>query len=429
MKVIIGEETLVYSVPVNENTQKWGVYSIPRMWRDVSGKLIIRFNGEIDCGDTDNMHIVPDLYFVSEDDGKTWEQIFDGEQKYPCDILNNIVSPYAKIPEGIIGFREQRDRQPIKDVPSQKEFLLPDGAAVVLSYRYGDIPDECKGMERLLYKNPADGPEIKPVVFDFPEREILINTKGRNEEGEYLEVEQRVKQCIFKNTYFSSVTPLGDGTLVAVTCGQNPDVTDHYSGVAYMIESRDMGLTWRKRSIIASDENMPYGYTGDGHEVSLTMTENGTLLCAMRMEMSMNPDIAKPISDTMVAISKDNGYTWCKPFSVSDSSVTPQIVSFTNGVVAVVYGRPGVHFKYSTDEGNSWSDSCSIIGKTLEEYRKDGVSDGNSKYFDTCSYSNVFVEKISDNSMLILYNNMKYDEGDGIKHKAAFVRTVTFENE
>ena len=67
MKVIIGEEKLVYSVPVNDNTRKWGVYSIPRMWRDISGKLVIRFNGEMDCGDTDNMQIIPNLYFVSDD--------------------------------------------------------------------------------------------------------------------------------------------------------------------------------------------------------------------------------------------------------------------------------------------------------------------------------------------------------------------------
>ena len=73
MKVIIGEERLVYSAPVNEVTNKWGLYAIPRMWRDVSGKIIIRVNGEIDMGDTDNMQGAPNLFFVSEDNGKTWE--------------------------------------------------------------------------------------------------------------------------------------------------------------------------------------------------------------------------------------------------------------------------------------------------------------------------------------------------------------------
>lgn len=86
---------------------------------------------------------------------------------------------------------------------------------------------------------------------------------------------------------------------------------------------------------------------------------------------------------------------------------------------------PNLYF-VSDDDGKSWSNSYSIIGKTLKEYRQDGVSDADSKYFDTCSYSNVFVEKIQNNTILVLYTNLKYDEGDGKNHKAAFVRTVTF---
>lgn len=427
MKVIVGEETLVYSAPINEKTKKWGVYSIPRMWRDVSGRLIIRFNGEQDSGNTDDMDILPNLFFVSDDDGKTWLKDPHGEEKYPIGILNGIGPAYTKTSDGIVAFREKKDREEIKNIPFQKEFKLPNGEAIVHSYRYGDIPEECKGLERLRFTSSSEPEDILPVEFDFPEREILINFKGHDGK-EYVPVKQKVKQCIFKNPYFCSVTSLSDGTLVAVSCGQNPDISDHYSGIAYLIESRDMGLTWKKRSVIAKSEVMPYGYTGDGHEASLTRTASGALVCAMRMEMSLSPDIATPICDTMVAVSHDDGYTWCEPFSISDSSVTPQVVGFENGVTSVVYGRPGVHFKYSADDGKTWSDSYSIIGKTLAEYRAEGKSDGDSKYFDSCSYSNVFVEKISDDTMLVLYNNQQYDEGDGQKHKAGFVRTVKFIN-
>ena len=48
-----------------------------------------------------------------------------------------------------------------------------------------------------------------------------------------------------------------------------------------------------------------------------------------------------------------------------------------------------------------------------------------AKYFDMRSYSNSFVEKISENSFLIVYNDMKYDAGDGKAHKATLVRKVT----
>ena len=70
------------------------------------------------------------------------------------------------------------------------------------------------------------------------------------------DVQEKLKQNIFKSPYFSSVIQLKDGTLVALSGGQNPDASGHYNGVAYLVESGDMGLTWKKRSTIAKDENL-----------------------------------------------------------------------------------------------------------------------------------------------------------------------------
>ena len=160
-------------------------------------------------------------------------------------------------------------------------------------------------------------------------------------------------------------------------------------------------------------------------KLHLQKIEDGTLLCAMRMEMSINPDIEKTICDMLVSVSKDNGFTWSEPFSVSDSSVTPHVIALEGSIVAAVYGRPGVHFKISEDGGKTWSDSVSVIGNTLEECRKMGIGDMDSKYRQTSSYSNTFYEKLSDDTFLLLYNDLKYDEGDGVFHKAAFVRKIT----
>ena len=122
-----------------------------------------------------------------------------------------------------------------------------------------------------------------------------------------------------------------------------------------------------------------------------------------------------------------NGYTWTKPRKVADSSVTPHVVALKDGIVILIYGRPGVHFEISEDNGETWSGSYPIIGKTLAEELADGKSYMDAKYFDACSYSNTFVEKLSESSVLVLYNNVKYDDGDGKHHKAAFVRKITIE--
>ena len=148
------------------------------------------------------------------------------------------------------------------------------------------------------------------------------------------------------------------------------------------------------------------------------------MYCVMRMDMSSDPRYDKEnITDTMLCISRDGGYTWSAPRSVADSSVTPHIVCLDNTLV-LVYGRPGVHVKYSEDGGKSFSEPIPIIGKTLEEERADGRSDYESKYKHSVSYSNTFWERISEDEMILLYNDLRYPDECGVSTKAAFVRKI-----
>lgn len=439
-RVTVKKNVLVYSPPVNDATKKWGVYAIPRLWRERTGELVIRFNGEKDTADIEDMQQAPNLYFTSYDEGDTWTEYKNGAEIYDISILTGIGSPYYTLRDGtVLALRTKSDCKPIENIKYLKEFIFPNGEAILHSYRYRDIPDECKGIELLKYKKGSDVPEIFDVFMDFPDREILVNYKAYcdnefvNEEGNpdhYRRVSEYVQPYIFKNPYLCDITELDDGTLVALSWGQNPKVTDRYCPEVYLLESIDGGVTWKKRGVVATDtDTLPYGYGGDAGEISLTLCENGDLLCAMRMDVSIDPDIAKPICDVMVAASHDGGYTWDTPKALASGSVTPHIVALKGGIVFLVYGRPGVHYIYSEDNGKTWSKPQSIIGRTLEEERAIGRSDADSKYFDTCSYSNTFVEKTSENSVILIYNNLKYDDGDGLNHKAAFVTEIEIKKE
>lgn len=151
MKITIDREHLVYSPPVNKQTSKWGVYAIPKMWRDIGGELVVRFNGEAHSGVCEQC--VPNLYFVSQNDGETWEQIDDGESRYDIKYLTGINPPFVKRKNGeLIGVRYKEGLAPIVDVPFQKEFRVPCGASIVRVYRYGDLPKECLGLELLRKK-------------------------------------------------------------------------------------------------------------------------------------------------------------------------------------------------------------------------------------------------------------------------------------
>lgn len=154
----------------------------------------------------------------------------------------------------------------------------------------------------------------------------------------------------------------------------------------------------------------------------LTVAPNGDLLCVTRMEMCLDHPRSGSTAGTMLFVSKDNGFTWSEAREIADSSVTPHILTLKNRVVLLIYGRPGVHFRYSLDNGETFSEPVSIIGKALEQELADGAGYMECKYGNSCSYSNTFAEVLEDDTVLVLFNDLKYREpGDAQCHKAAFV--------
>ena len=426
MKIEISEPILVYAPEMNEKVATWGAWAIPRMWREANGELVIRFNGEADHADTNSMFLLENLYFVSNDNGDTWHFEPDGEKIYDISILTGIDPPYLPLESGEkLFFKHKNNCAPIKNVPFQKDIKHPCGEAMVHAYRYGDIPEECKGIE--LGKVDTSGKiTYQKIDFDFPEREVLVNYQANPNSSSPINVEEYLQPFIFKSPYMSSLKRLSDGTLLALATGQHPDVDDRFCSEVYLVASEDHGATWKKRATVASGiTEVPFGYGGDGGEVSLAVSKDDALYCVMRMDMSINPnrDTTKCWGCRFCA-SFDKGKTWTKPKEIADSSVTPHIFSLKNDTLLVVYGRPGVHFKISTDKGETWSKSYSIIGKTLTEEREAGRNDRESKYSDSCSYSNTFVEQISEDSILVCYNNLRYPDQNGVNTKAAFVRKI-----
>lgn len=418
---------LVYAPEMNERVGKWGVYAIPRMWRASGGELVIRFNGEADNADINTLFVLENLYFVSKDNGDTWTFEPNGEKLYDISVLTGIDPPYLFLENGeTLFFKYKTNCAPIKNVAFTKDFMHPCGEAMVHSYPYGSIPDPCKGID-FGRMDSQGNTRYEPIYFDFPEREVLVNYIASPNTSFSADVEEYIQPYIFKSPYMSSLNRLSDGTLVALSTGQHPQVHDRFCSEVYLIASEDGGKTWRKRSVVASDtEKVPFGYGGDGGEVSLAVAEDDSMYCVMRMDMSMHPEEDETKCwGCRFCVSFDKGKSWTIPKEIADSSVTPHIVALKNNILIAVYGRPGVHFKISADKGETWSDSYSIIGKTLNEERQAGRADCESKYTDSCSYSNSFVEKISEDGIIVCYNNLRYPDKNGVNTKAAFVRKIT----
>ena len=425
MRIELGEPVLVHAPEMNSAVARWGVYAIPRMWRERTGELVIRFNGEADSAVLDGIQTAPNLYYISRDEGKSWTFDPDGERHYDISILTGIEPPCLRLKNGdLLYLQFERDMPPVENIPWQKTFEFPNHDSFMHSYRYGDIPEECKKLWCCRIDGVTGETTRTEVVMDFPEREVLLNYLGR--EGDtYVPVQEYFHPYIFASPWFFALKELPDGTLAALSFGQNPAVEDHYCVEVYLVVSEDGGKTWKKRATAASGTDVPYGYGGDAGECSLAMTEDGALYCVMRMDLSINPDEGgTEYCGTSFCASFDGGYTWTKPKFISDSSVTPHICAL-GGKLLTVYGRPGVHCIASDDRGETWSESVSIIGKTLSEERALGRKDSDSKYFASCSYSNTFVEQISPDTVLVCYNDQTYPDKNGVPTKACFVRTIT----
>ena len=132
---------------------------------------------------------------------------------------------------------------------------------------------------------------------------------------------------------------------------------------AFLVESADQGRTWDYYSTISyepADPNpgLPGQYLG-ACEPSIALLSNGQMLAMLRTQYShVGPDY-RPM---YTAWSDDMGLTWTTmiPTDPYLYNVYPTLQVLDNGVVAVEYGRPGLHVAFSIDNGHTWPDSVSF---------------------------------------------------------------------
>ena len=153
------------------------------------------------------------------------------------------------------------------------------------------------------------------------------------------------------------IIELANGDLLAPIYGNLQGDNNVYRTM--LMESPDQGQSWQYKSTIAysatdPDPGLPGGFAGYC-EPSITQLANGQLLAMLRTQAShIGPDY-RPM---YTAWSDDLGLTWTEPepTDLPLLNVWPTLITLDNGVVACVYGRPGVHVAFSTDHGHTWSD-------------------------------------------------------------------------
>ncbi len=115
-----------------------------------------------------------------------------------------------------------------------------------------------------------------------------------------------------------------------------------------IMRSTSRGHIWSYLSTVAFDlreekEIRRLGFD----EPNLLVLPNNDILCFMRTGSKVGNSL-------YVSRSSDNGQTWSQADPITDRGVYPTACLMKNGVIAVVYGRPGDWIVFSADGGQSW---------------------------------------------------------------------------
>ncbi len=169
------------------------------------------------------------------------------------------------------------------------------------------------------------------------------------------------------------IVQLATGDLLATMYGNLEGDTQYRTMI---VRSTDRGRTWQYRATVAYDPNDPNPELSIGMgkyceycgycEPSLALLPDGQLLCMMRTQGAQHPPDYRPMYTSW---SDDEGRTWTKPIPTQPylNNVWPTLAVLDNGVVACIYGRPGVHVVFSTDQGHTWTNRVTFTDRPEPE--------------------------------------------------------------
>ena len=403
--------------------RSWGFFQFPDLWRGNDGSLsvVVHVGADSVAGTHE-----PSQFFSSGDGGRSWQRTTADETDLTPEIISLpdgrqtafgtgrwLYHQRQLLPDGeerwldATAFGIEPVAGPYRDGYKVNEYLV---------YSFDDIPParrhfpvacrESATAEWRRYEGTIAFPSLRLAALS---RAMWWNDSGKEE---WRELPRRLAVPMPQE-----VTILPDGTLLWPLASQHPAAEKLHTRVA-CLASEDAGRTWQVRGMIADglDASWGYGFA----EQSLARMPDGDLLCVMRTKASGE------LADThhlAAARSTDGGRTWTQLPSLAEFSVTPHLVALSNGMVAVVYGRPGVHVKASADGGHSWGPSQPIVGPSEREILAQSPERW-WKHRHDWSCSNTSIVVTGADRFLVAYSDFRHRDSEGRQCKAIEVREV-----
>jgi hypothetical protein len=151
-----------------------------------------------------------------------------------------------------------------------------------------------------------------------------------------------------------------DGSLVTVAYSRWKGKYNRRSigYVTIAFRSTDGGRTFEQLSIVATEDDAPWGNDGPC-EPGIALMPDGDLLCVMRTGDTRTQGAYDRGYPLLAARSKDGGKTW-KLSKLPMGGVMPKLLVMRDGTVVLATGRPGNTLFFSRNAGRSWQRELAI---------------------------------------------------------------------
>lgn len=370
--------------------RRWGFHQFPALSRLPDGRVFCMFSYQPDAVAS---YGNPARKYVSSDDGVTWKrakdegpvrgaphsvvsEVFDGEFLcLPPMPAFDLKAARVTMPEPIGRFRAYIDN---------------------LYYRLADCPkklrDHFAALPAMRWTPKTKTWRKVKIAYDTRDALVVTRAKGR-------------ERFLVPTTWFEHPLLKVGGELLYADYRANYLLDDgsapkHRATV--LMVSKDNGRSFQRRATVAHD---PKGKDLMG-EPRLALNSRGELVCVVRR----THHVQRPMA---ITFSKDGGRTWEGPRSLLKFGVFPDLLLLECGVMALSFGRPGVHLSFSLNgTGRTWTKPVAI--------RRGGTG---HVMKETCGYTSIL--KLDANSFLLAYSDFEHKAPDGRQRKAILVRRVT----
>lgn len=336
------------------------------------------------------VNILPNIYGTEELEvlmGETQVIIPMQERRCPCGFLFKLLNGELVVGGAMSGVDWPTEKDPIltgrisralswrrsKDNgqtwsktsawPSYAPYQFPSGEIIEMSARLWQMESHQGRYSSALFRSTDDGHTFKKekvLLFRIPELAKLGKHPQR-----------------YANITHPIVKLRDESFLVSAHGKFENDIKER----VFVIRSTNRGKTWNYLSTVAFDLTKngirPLGFD----EPNLLILPNDDILCFMRSGSRRGESL-------YMSRSRDNGQTWSHADPIADLGVYPTACLMKNGIIAVVYGRPGDWLTFSLDWGETWINHF-CFNKGPEPY-------------DCGNYD--WVEEIEPDKLLVIYS-------------------------